>query len=207
MATLGLPYMAGDGQEQMLQMDFEDLENDKTFSLFSKAQPGGLDVVGWYTTSPQLNSYTQLIHDRFAAKVDATANIKSASAFSDPRQPKAKAVHLTLDPASLECNAFVRAPCGLEGSQNGLFSPIRTNVVMADAEKSSGKSQHSMRLARAHALMLLWPLSCLLCLLLLQCKRFKLSDRRQSHPSRRTPSNCKTSPPCSTASSSTSTAS
>lgn len=138
-AVMGVPYITGDGQEQMLQMDFEDLENDKTFALLSRAQPGGLDVVGWYTTSPQLNSYTQLIHDRFAAKVNATANIKSASAFSDPRQPKAKAVHLTLDPSTLVCNAFVRAPCGLEGSQNGLFTPVTTKVLMADAEKSSGK--------------------------------------------------------------------
>lgn len=152
-AILGLPYLVssqGQGEQQMLKMDFEDLENDKTLSLLSRSHPEGLDVVGWYSTNPQLNSYTQLIHDRFAAKVDATANIKSASAFSDPRQPKAKAVHLTLDPSNLQCHAFVRAPCGLQGTQNGLFSPVRTKIFMSDQEKPSGRSTCPHKQPLAH---------------------------------------------------------
>jgi len=121
-ATLGLPY--GFTKDGLLKIDFEDLENDKTMSLLSKALSLGssssssgtsslpetaqeVTVVGWYTTHPTLNSYTPLIHDRYTSRAGP------------------QAVHLTLDVESLQAKTYTSATGMGSQPQNALFVPVK----------------------------------------------------------------------------------
>lgn len=153
-AALGLPYVITSGN--LLQMDFEDLDTDKTINLLQKANASSpanddqLQIVGWYATSPDLNSYTPLVHDKFATKVAQTAHtsssatnalqaaFKSASASSTAPQT----LHLTLDPETLAFTTYLAAPIGLSGKpQSALFVPVPNELELTPVERPARASR------------------------------------------------------------------
>ena len=164
--TLGLPTaILGTGE---LKIDFEDLDSEKTLSLLSRALSSGsgsaassatastaasagsttasvgnvdehIQVVGWYATNPLLNSYTPLIHDRYAIRIAATAAASSAAGGLSGASTAAlavPAVHLTLDPETLKFSTYVSATLGVgRRSQNGLFVPVKNKLVVSEMER------------------------------------------------------------------------
>ena len=150
-ATLGLPY--GLTASNDLKIDFEDLENEKTMLLLSKALslgsaaqgtsstpllsssstaalPDGtatsaqdVSVVGWYTTNPNLNSYTPLIHDRYTSRTQGAA------------------IHLTLDVETLQAKTYVAASGMGSQPRNALFVPVKNHFeAMTESERPARMS-------------------------------------------------------------------
>lgn len=69
-----------------------------------------------YATSPILNSYTPLLHDRYAQKTGAHT-----------------AVHLTVDPATFALAAYTSSPLSAVARPNAAaFLPIRTDLRLVD---------------------------------------------------------------------------
>ncbi|BGP37585.1 hypothetical protein JCM10450v2_001500 [Rhodotorula kratochvilovae] len=77
-------------------------------------------VVGWYASSPHLNSFSALIHNFYANE-----------AAPHP------AVHLTLDPASLAFAAYTAAPLGLATAPGAhlAFLPVDAGLALPEHER------------------------------------------------------------------------
>ncbi|GAA6003491.1 hypothetical protein JCM10207_000358 [Rhodosporidiobolus poonsookiae] len=80
-------------------------------------------VVGWFATSPQLNSFTPLLH----------------SFYTSESAPFA-AVHLTVDPATLAFTAYTAAPLGLASSStasSSAFVPLKATLTVAAHDRAA----------------------------------------------------------------------
>ncbi|GAA5920316.1 hypothetical protein JCM6882_006494, partial [Rhodosporidiobolus microsporus] len=84
-------------------------------------------VVGWFATSPALNSFSALIHN-----------------FYTTESPSGPAVHLTLDPSSLAVAAYTAAPIGLgsassspsSGGAQLAFTPVEVRVKVGEQDRA-----------------------------------------------------------------------
>jgi translation initiation factor 3 subunit F len=145
-AALGLPHVVK--PPNFLTMDFEDLENDKTLALLARSLAASVNpnedeptmVLGWYATSPELNTYTPLIHERFVNKLAASIQALPVTAFSSSsasaHASQLHAIHLTLDPKDLSFKTYVTAPVGLGGrTSNAIFVPVEHQLQISEAER------------------------------------------------------------------------
>ncbi|GAA5974829.1 hypothetical protein JCM11641_008382 [Rhodosporidiobolus odoratus] len=80
-------------------------------------------VVGWFATSPSLNSYTPLIHSFYSSETSS----------SSPAASQSSAVHLTLDPETLAIQAYLATPISGGGSA---FSPIKVEVSVQEQDRA-----------------------------------------------------------------------
>ncbi|KWU41569.1 Mov34-domain-containing protein, partial [Rhodotorula sp. JG-1b] len=96
-----------------------DVEHHRAMVDLHLKQNPKLVVLGWFATHPQLNSFSALIHNFYAAESPATT----------------AAVHLALDPHSLEFQTYTAHPLGSDG---GLaFTPVPHSVLVAPHERPS----------------------------------------------------------------------
>lgn len=109
------------GDEVTIDVDYY----SEMFSLLKKSFPDLL-IVGWYSTSPELNSVSGLIHDLFS---------KENGTFPHPP------VHLTIDPESvgidIECYVSLPLWASQENHTDGncLFTPIQTTVKFEESDQ------------------------------------------------------------------------
>ena len=105
-----------------------DVEYQKSMlALHLKANPREV-LLGWYTTSLELNSFSALIQNFFASPETGT--------FPHP------AVHLTVSTDSgkkIDAKAYISAPVGVNAeraAESCLFIPVPHEIRYGDAEKS-----------------------------------------------------------------------
>jgi translation initiation factor 3 subunit F len=99
-----------------------DVEHHRAMVDLHLKQNPKLVVLGWFATHPQLNSFSALIHNFYAAEALPTG---------------APAVHLALDPESLHFETYTAQPL-LGGSDGGLaFTPVPHSVLVAPHERPS----------------------------------------------------------------------
>lgn len=99
-----------------------DVEHHRAMVDLHLKQNAKLVVLGWFATHPQLNSFSALIHNFYAAEALPTG---------------APAVHLALDPESLHFETYTAQPL-LGGSDGGLaFTPVPHSVLVAPHERPS----------------------------------------------------------------------
>lgn len=115
-----------------------DVEHHRAvLDLHLKANPR-LVVVGWFATHPTLNSFSALIHQFYSTECTTTAAGQNAASGSGQQ-----AVHLALDPDSLEFTCYTASPIGGQASNaNGqeahfAFVPIPSTVVVPAQERPS----------------------------------------------------------------------
>lgn len=95
-----------------------DVEHHRAMVDLHLKQNPKLVVLGWFATHPQLNSFSALIHNFYAAESPATT----------------AAVHLALDPQSLEFQTYTAQPLGTDGLA---FTPVPHSVLVAPHERPS----------------------------------------------------------------------
>ncbi|GAA5836566.1 hypothetical protein JCM11251_007112 [Rhodosporidiobolus azoricus] len=88
-------------------------------------------VVGWFATSPSLNSFSALIHNFYTSEVASTS----------PSSSPSPAVHLTLDPDTLDIAAYTAAPIGLNSTQGQqgaqvAFSPVEVRIKVGEQDRA-----------------------------------------------------------------------
>lgn len=98
-----------------------DVEHHRAMVDLHLKQNPKLVVLGWFATHPQLNSFSALIHNFYSAEAP----------------PSLPAVHLALDPESLDFETYTAQP--LLGSESaGLaFTPVPHSVLVAPHERPS----------------------------------------------------------------------
>merc|ERR1711939_235397 len=135
LSAFGVPFGEVEGR---LLLDTDALRQQ--LDIVVKASPK-LSVVGWYATSPQLNSWTPLIHDEYANLAHATSThgasaTTALSAITNAAQLSAP-IHLTLDVASLQIKAYASEKLGLASeSANRTFVPLKTEMKVAKNEQA-----------------------------------------------------------------------
>lgn len=125
LSSFGVPFGEVEGK---LLLDTDSLRQQ--LEIVVKAQPR-LQVVGWYATHPELNSWTPLIHDEFAS-------LSSTSSPSAALTTSASPVHLTLDVKTLQTKAYSSSKLGLsvDASSNRTFVPLKTELKVEHSEHS-----------------------------------------------------------------------
>ncbi|KAA1119324.1 hypothetical protein PGT21_022134 [Puccinia graminis f. sp. tritici] len=115
-SSFGVPY-AATGRDVAVDSD----HHRTLLELHHRVSPKEV-VVGWYATSPILNSFSSLIQDFY-----------NLEAIPLP------AVHLTLDPVTLTFKTFVSSPIGLSTLQtlNLLFKPIPCSLSIPTPERTT----------------------------------------------------------------------
>lgn len=127
--------------EEQVEVDVEYQKNMLALQL--KANPREV-LLGWYTTSLELNSFSALIQNFFASPETGT--------FPHP------AVHLTLstEPGTeIEAKTYISAPVGVNAeraAESCLFIPVPYEIRYGEAEKSgleliSGTKDSEQRVA------------------------------------------------------------
>ncbi|CBQ67576.1 related to translation initiation factor 3 (47 kDa subunit) [Sporisorium reilianum SRZ2] len=114
-----------DEEEGQVQVDME--YHRSMYELCQKVRPDEV-IVGWYATSPELNTYSALIQDFYSRE-------------TAPHQ----AVHLTLDTAidsskasGLGIKSYISSPLGATPkAENCVFVPLPTNLLHSTPEHSS----------------------------------------------------------------------
>ncbi|KAM0792739.1 hypothetical protein ACM66B_002515 [Microbotryomycetes sp. NB124-2] len=115
-AAFGVPYQALGRGEVTVDMD----HHKSLLELHQRVNPREI-VVGWYATSPQLNSFSALIH-----------NFYSAESAPHP------AIHLTLDPDSLQFRAYTAQQIGTTAKPDHLaFLPVESTMHVHDQDRPS----------------------------------------------------------------------
>lgn len=111
--------------EDQVEVDVEYQKN--MLALQMKANPREV-LLGWYTTSLELNSFSALIQNFFASPETGT--------FPHP------AVHLTVSTEAgkeIEAKAYISAPVGVNAeraAESCLFIPVPYEIRYSDSEKS-----------------------------------------------------------------------
>lgn len=115
-SCFGVPY-AATGRDVAVDSD----HHRTLLELHHRVSPKEV-VVGWYATSPTLNSFSSLIQDFY--------NIESLPL---------PAVHLTLDPVTLSFKTYISSPIGLSTLQtlNLLFKPIACSLSIPPPERAT----------------------------------------------------------------------
>lgn len=127
--------------EEQVEVDVEYQKN--MLSLQLKANPREV-LLGWYTTSLELNNFSALIQNFFASPETGT--------FPYP------AVHLTVSTeagAQIDARTYISAPVGVNAeraAESCLFIPVPYEIRYGDAEKSgleliSGAKDNENRIA------------------------------------------------------------
>lgn len=112
--AFGVPYEAHGKGQVTIDMD----HHRALLDLHLKVNPKEV-VVGWYATSPALNSFTALIHSFYTSE---------SSPFP--------AIHLTLDPSSLSFTAYTSSPIGTSLRSDHLtFVPVESSLQVAEQER------------------------------------------------------------------------
>ncbi|BGO98132.1 Eukaryotic translation initiation factor 3 subunit F [Rhodotorula toruloides ATCC 204091] len=112
--AFGVPYEVRGKGQVTIDMD----HHRAMLDLHLKVNPREV-VVGWYATSPQLNSFSALIHNFYTSE-------------SAPHP----AIHLTLDPSSLSFAAYTASPLGLRAQDAHLaFTPVSTSLRVPEQER------------------------------------------------------------------------
>ena len=97
------------------------------YNLHMKANPKET-LVGWYATSPELNTFSALIQNFYASNGDGT--------YPHP------AVHLTLSTIpgkDISCRTYISSPVGVtpdRAADSCLFLPVPYEIRYNDAERS-----------------------------------------------------------------------
>ncbi|GAA6024748.1 hypothetical protein JCM11491_004799 [Sporobolomyces phaffii] len=112
--AFGVPYEAHGKGQVTIDMD----HHRALLDLHLKVNPREV-VVGWYATSPALNSFSALIHSFYTSE---------SAPFP--------AVHLTLDPESLAFTTYVSSPIGTSLRADHLtFVPVVSSLQVAEQER------------------------------------------------------------------------
>ncbi|PWN50173.1 eukaryotic translation initiation factor 3 subunit F [Violaceomyces palustris] len=119
-----VPHLENEEQGQV-QVDMEYHRN--MYELAQKVRPDEV-IVGWYATSPELNTYSALIQDFYSRE-------------TAPHQ----AVHLTMDTSvdgskasGLGVRSYVSSPLGASPkAENCVFLPLPTTLLYSAPEHSS----------------------------------------------------------------------
>ncbi|GAA5942460.1 eukaryotic translation initiation factor 3 subunit F [Sporobolomyces koalae] len=112
--AFGVPYEAHGKGQVTIDMD----HHRALLDLHLKVNPREV-VVGWYATSPALNSFSALIHSFYTSE---------SAPFP--------AVHLTLDPESLAFTTYVSSPIGTSLRADHLtFVPVESSLQVAEQER------------------------------------------------------------------------
>ncbi|KAK4053412.1 hypothetical protein OIV83_001577 [Microbotryomycetes sp. JL201] len=115
-SAFGVPYQALGRGEVTVDMD----HHKSLLELHQRVNPREV-VVGWYATSPELNSFSALIHNFYSAE-------------SAPHA----AVHLTLDPASLDFKAYTAQQIGTTAKPDHLaFLPVEARMHVHEQDRPS----------------------------------------------------------------------
>ncbi|KAM0754155.1 eukaryotic translation initiation factor 3 subunit F [Meredithblackwellia eburnea MCA 4105] len=113
--SFGVPYATKGRGEVTVDMD----HHKSLLDLHLKVNPKEV-VVGWYATSPNLNSFSALIHN-----------------FYTSESAPSPAVHLTLDPTTLSFAAYTASPIGTTPRADHLaFLPVETVMRVHEQERS-----------------------------------------------------------------------
>ncbi|GAA5993161.1 hypothetical protein JCM10908_001318 [Rhodotorula pacifica] len=127
--AFSVPYAvttrAQEGQQQQVTIDIE--HHRALLDLHLKSNPK-IAVLGWFATSPSLNSFSALIHNFYSNEALASSGYQ--------------AVHLALDPESLDFKVYTAAPLGLASSSSGgeaqlAFVPVKHSVSLPSQERPS----------------------------------------------------------------------
>lgn len=115
-SSFGVPY-AANGRDVAVDSD----HHRTLLELHHRVSPKEV-VVGWYATSPVLNSFSSLIQD-----------------FYNTESVPLPAIHLTLDPVSLTFKTYISSPIGLSTLQtlNLLFKPVPSTLSIPTAERTA----------------------------------------------------------------------
>ncbi|MBW0500364.1 hypothetical protein O181_040079 [Austropuccinia psidii MF-1] len=115
-SSFGVPY-AATGRDMAVDSD----HHRTLLELHHRVTPKEV-VVGWYATSPILNSFSSLIQD-----------------FYNSESIPLPAIHLTLDPMTLGFKAFISSSIGLSTPQtlNLLFKPIPSSLSIPTPERTT----------------------------------------------------------------------
>ncbi|KAH9819603.1 hypothetical protein DFH28DRAFT_1080202 [Melampsora americana] len=115
-STFGVPY-AVNGRDVAVDSD----HHRTLLELHHRVSPKEV-VVGWYATSPILNSFSSLIQD-----------------FYNSESIPLPAIHLTLDPVTLTFKTYISSPIGLSTLQtlNLLFKPVPSSLSIPTAERTA----------------------------------------------------------------------
>ncbi|CAH7686600.1 eukaryotic translation initiation factor 3 subunit F [Phakopsora pachyrhizi] len=115
-SSFGVPY-AATGRDVAVDSD----HHRTLLELHTRVSPKEV-VVGWYATSPVLNSFSSLIQD-----------------FYNMESTPLPAIHLTLDPMTLNFKTFISSPIGLSNMQtlNLLFKPIPSSLSIPTPERTT----------------------------------------------------------------------
>lgn len=94
-----------------------------------------------YATSPELNSWTPLIHDEYTVLCSqAPTSLTTPTSYATSATP----VHLTLDVNTLQIKAYASRKLGLAPSEasspNRLFVPLKTELKVAKKERAGRMS-------------------------------------------------------------------
>lgn len=115
-----------------------------------------------YATSPELNSWTPLIHDEYANLAHTTSTHSASgalSAITNAAQLSAP-IHLTLDVSNLQIKAYASEKLGLANeSVNRTFVPLETEMKVAKNEQAGREWKESI--ARKHQTRAKWLQVCL----------------------------------------------
>ncbi|GAA5854841.1 hypothetical protein JCM8547_004090 [Rhodosporidiobolus lusitaniae] len=115
--AFAVPYEVRGRGQVTIDMD----HHRAMLDLHLKVQPRET-VVGWFATSPTLNSFSALIHNFYTSE---------SSPFP--------AVHLTLDPSTLAVAAYTASPIGLPSSSAAgaqlAFTPIEVKLHVAEQDR------------------------------------------------------------------------
>ncbi|KAH9468607.1 hypothetical protein Pst134EA_009143 [Puccinia striiformis f. sp. tritici] len=115
-SSFGVPY-AATGRDVAVDSD----HHRTLLELHHRVSPKEV-VVGWYATSPILNSFSSLIQD-----------------FYNLEAVPLPAIHLTLDPVTLRFKTYISSPIGLSTLQtlNLLFKPIPCSLSIPTPERTT----------------------------------------------------------------------
>ncbi|KAG0149021.1 hypothetical protein CROQUDRAFT_40395 [Cronartium quercuum f. sp. fusiforme G11] len=115
-SSFGVPY-AANGRDVAVDSD----HHRSLLELHHRVSPKEV-VVGWYATSPVLNSFSSLIQD-----------------FYNSESVPLPAIHLTLDPATLNFKTFISSPIGLSTLQtlNLMFKPVPSSLSIPTPERTA----------------------------------------------------------------------
>ncbi|GAA99038.1 uncharacterized protein L969DRAFT_91819 [Mixia osmundae IAM 14324] len=128
-SSFGVPYsMINNPQTREDDLLIDDShDNDDFLNLLNKASTSRSaasqqdHILGWYTTAPKLFTFTPLIHDKYASK---TAPFP--------------AIHLTLDPETLQFKTYVGAQLGVQKKlQNLAFLPVANELRVDESERTA----------------------------------------------------------------------
>ncbi|GAA5922042.1 hypothetical protein JCM1841_003131 [Sporobolomyces salmonicolor] len=112
--AFGVPYEVHGRGQVTIDMD----HHRALLDLHLKVNPKEV-VVGWYATSPVLNSFSALIHSFYTSE---------SAPFP--------AVHLTLDPSSLAFTTYTASPIGTSPRADHLaFIPVESVLRVAEQER------------------------------------------------------------------------